>query len=77
MPVQVLFDDTKNVALSGAIAPGDAVIIEGQLRVVPDAAVKVFGKPAGGEADNGATGNNNKTSGSKAGRGRGGKREAL
>jgi multidrug efflux system membrane fusion protein len=42
-PVSVLFDDTKDAAVSGDLAPGDEVIVEGQLRVIPDAPVKVFG----------------------------------
>ena len=77
VPVQILFDDSKNVAISGGIAPGDAVIIEGQLRVVPDASVKVFGKPGatGSGAGNDEMGGGQ--AGKGAGRGRGGKREAL
>src|SRR5258706_2967142 len=38
-PVSVLFDDTRDVAVSGDIAAGDEVIVEGQLRVIPDAPV--------------------------------------
>ncbi|MHB1206708.1 MAG: efflux RND transporter periplasmic adaptor subunit [Rhodospirillaceae bacterium] len=41
-PVQVQFDDGENVAVSGDIKPGDQVITEGQLRVVPGAAVNVL-----------------------------------
>ena len=50
VPVNVLFDDTQNVAISGDVAPGDKVIVEGQLRVDPGGPVKVFastGKGAG------------------------------
>jgi multidrug efflux system membrane fusion protein len=46
-PVKILFDDTVNVAVDGDIAPGDPVITEGQLRVEPNAAVRVLGaRPA-------------------------------
>ena len=29
------FDDSKNVAVTGRLAPGDRVIVEGQLKVRP------------------------------------------
>jgi membrane fusion protein, multidrug efflux system len=45
--VRIVFDDSKNVAIEGDVKPGDQVIIEGQLRVEPNAAVSVLG-PAGG-----------------------------
>jgi len=45
--VRILFDDAKNVAIEGDVKPGDRVIVEGQLRVQPNAAVSVLG-PAGG-----------------------------
>jgi multidrug efflux system membrane fusion protein len=38
-PVKVLFDDGKDDAITGDVRPGDAVIVDGQLRVVPGAAV--------------------------------------
>jgi multidrug efflux system membrane fusion protein len=41
-PVAVRFDDGENVAVAGDLKPGDTVIVEGQLRVVPDERVKVF-----------------------------------
>lgn len=47
-PVQVLFDDTKNVAVSGDIKPGDPVITEGQLRVEANGAVRVLDNNNGG-----------------------------
>jgi multidrug efflux system membrane fusion protein len=51
VPVSVLFDDGTNAAIAGKIAPGDQVIIEGQLRVVPDAKVRVLAaRSAGGDA---------------------------
>jgi membrane fusion protein, multidrug efflux system len=51
--VQVLFDDTKNVAIAGEVAAGDQVIVEGQLRVIPDGQVTILG-PGGTGARNGA-----------------------
>jgi multidrug efflux system membrane fusion protein len=49
-PVNVLFDDTKDAAVSGDIAPGDQVIVEGQLRVLPNGPVKIFGATATSQA---------------------------
>ena len=40
--VTVLFDDGTNAAVTGKLKPGDDVIIEGQLRVVPDGKVHVL-----------------------------------
>lgn len=40
--VRVLFDDSKNVAVESDVKPGDRVIVEGQLRVDPGAAVNVL-----------------------------------
>jgi multidrug efflux system membrane fusion protein len=51
-PVKILFDDTVNVAIAGDVKPGDRVITEGQLRVEPDAAVRVL--PSQGRAGAGA-----------------------
>jgi len=42
-PVNVLFDDGTNMAVSG-IKRGEVVIVDGQLRVVPGAKVKVVGR---------------------------------
>ena len=39
--VKVLFDDGTNDAIEGAVRPGERVIVDGQLRVVPGAAVFV------------------------------------
>jgi multidrug efflux system membrane fusion protein len=48
VPVEVLTDDGTNVAVAGkAIAAGDTVVVEGQLRVTPGGAVRVLGKPQG------------------------------
>jgi multidrug efflux system membrane fusion protein len=47
--VKVLFDDGKDDAVAGDLQPGDEVIVDGQLRVVPGAAVFVE-KPVGNSA---------------------------
>lgn len=39
--VDVLYDDGANAAIRGAVKPGDRVIVEGQLRVVPDKPVQI------------------------------------
>ena len=41
-PVTVRFDDTESAAIAGDLKPGDSVIVEGQLRVVPGDHVKVL-----------------------------------
>jgi membrane fusion protein, multidrug efflux system len=48
--VRVLFDDTKYIALDSDIIPGDQVVVEGQLRVQPNAAISVLGKPSDDKA---------------------------
>ncbi len=40
--IKVLFDDTQNVAVQGDLQPGDKVVTEGQLRVLPGGAVNVM-----------------------------------
>ena len=46
--VDVLTDDGANVAISGhGIAPGDTVVVEGQLRVTSGGAVRILGNPQG------------------------------
>jgi membrane fusion protein, multidrug efflux system len=40
--VKILFDDSKNVAVQGDLKKGDQVIVEGQLRVIPNGPVQVF-----------------------------------
>jgi multidrug efflux system membrane fusion protein len=50
-PVEVLTDDGTDVAISGkGVAPGDTVVVEGQLRVTPGGAVRVLGAPKGAKA---------------------------
>jgi multidrug efflux system membrane fusion protein len=39
--VNVLFDDARNVAVQGDLKPGDDVVVDGQLEVVPGGAVQV------------------------------------
>jgi len=39
--VNVLFDDGTSMAVSGRVKPGDKVITDGQLRVVPGAKVAI------------------------------------
>jgi multidrug efflux system membrane fusion protein len=46
VPVSILTDDGANTAVSGALAAGDAVVVEGQLRVVPGGDVRVIAAPA-------------------------------
>ena len=57
-PIQILFDDTKTVAVKGDIQPGDPVITEGQLRVEPNGPVRVLGAngTGGGAAGDAARG---------------------
>ena len=49
-PVKVLFDDGKDIAVEGDVKPGDPVITEGQLRVLPNAPVNVMGASSDGTA---------------------------
>lgn len=40
-PVKVIFDDSRNMAVTGALQQGEDVIVEGQLRVVPGGPVQI------------------------------------
>lgn len=40
-PVKVLFDDLRRAAVRGALKPGDQVVVDGQLRLVPGAPVTI------------------------------------
>jgi len=40
-PVQVLNDDGALDAVKGDVKPGDQVVVEGQLRIVPGAKVQI------------------------------------
>jgi multidrug efflux system membrane fusion protein len=42
-PITVLFDDGKSTAITGDLQPGDQVVTEGQLRLVPGSKVVVEG----------------------------------
>jgi multidrug efflux system membrane fusion protein len=44
-PVSVLFDDGGNTAVQGDLAPGEEVVTDGQLRLVPGATVAIAGAP--------------------------------
>jgi membrane fusion protein, multidrug efflux system len=46
---KVLFDDGQNVAIESDVKPGDKVIIEGQLRVLPNGPVNIL-PPRGAQA---------------------------
>ena len=63
-PVKLLFDDGTNDAVEGNLQPGEKVITDGQLRVVPGAKVTVTGSGKAGAAATGARG------GRRGGRGR-------
>ena len=41
-PVKVLSDDGANAAVSGTLSPGESVVVEGQMRVVPGGDVHVI-----------------------------------
>jgi multidrug efflux pump subunit AcrA (membrane-fusion protein) len=41
-PVRILFDDSRDTAVAGELQPGDEVIVEGQLRVVPGGPVQIM-----------------------------------
>ena len=49
-PVKLLFDDSVNDAVEGNLHDGDMVIVDGQLRVIPDGKVTVSTARAGGAA---------------------------
>jgi len=44
--VNVLFDDGANIAVAGGVRPGEKVITDGQLRVIPGGTVSVMGPGA-------------------------------
>jgi multidrug efflux system membrane fusion protein len=46
-PVKLLFDDGTDAAITGDIQPGDRVITQGQLRVLPNGKVTISGEGAG------------------------------
>ncbi|HEY0299984.1 MAG TPA: hypothetical protein VGC36_01535, partial [Rhizomicrobium sp.] len=40
-PVTVLYDDGTRAAVQGAVKPGDTVVVDGQLRVIPGKPVQI------------------------------------
>lgn len=46
VPVTVLFENGNTAAVSGKLRPGDRVVTDGQLRVIPGKPVNVMGAPA-------------------------------
>ena len=66
VPVTVLFDDSKNVAVQSELEPGDSVVIDGQLQVVPGGAVEVV---KGAQAAPGGQAGNRKNGGGRRGNG--------
>ncbi len=66
-PVKVLFDDGGNTAIEGDLAPGEQVVTDGQLRLVPGAAVQIAGAPKAGGARRGGRGGRGGRRGGKAG----------
>src|SRR6185437_15496682 len=49
VPIKVLFDDSKNVAVTADLEPGEQVVTDGQMQVVPGGAVDIVrGIQAGG-----------------------------
>jgi multidrug efflux system membrane fusion protein len=58
-PVRVLFDDGTHSAVSGKLQPGDRVVTNGQLRVLPGGKVSISGARGAGQTEG------------RAGRGRG------
>jgi membrane fusion protein, multidrug efflux system len=50
--VTILNDDGVNDAIGGDVHPGDRVVVEGQLRIVPGTKVQVRNRPAGAPGPN-------------------------
>jgi multidrug efflux system membrane fusion protein len=61
--VTVLFDDSRNVAVQGDLKPGDEVVVDGQLEVVPGGAVQIVrdGQTTAGSPDTGRKGKRNRS----------------
>jgi multidrug efflux system membrane fusion protein len=53
IPVTVLFDDSRNVAVEGNLKPGDQVVVDGQLEAVPGGQVQVVTGVQAGPAQSG------------------------
>jgi multidrug efflux system membrane fusion protein len=52
-PVKLLFDDGAFAAISSDLHPGDRVVTQGQLRVLPGGKVSIGGRGTGGEGRRG------------------------
>ncbi|HTQ99899.1 MAG TPA: efflux RND transporter periplasmic adaptor subunit [Candidatus Acidoferrum sp.] len=59
VPAKVLFDDGVNVGISANIEPGTDIVVEGQLRVVPDGKVHIIDGTNNGNSTGNNTSNNN------------------
>jgi multidrug efflux system membrane fusion protein len=73
-PVKISFDDGVNAAVTGSVRDNDQVIVDGQLRVVPDGKVVIPGQgpDLGQGTDNGQGGGNNFAKGGRGRRGQSG-----
>jgi multidrug efflux system membrane fusion protein len=60
--VNVLFDDSKNVAVTGDVKPGDSIVVDGQLEVVPGGKVQVVSGAQAGQKGAGGGHKRKKTS---------------
>jgi membrane fusion protein, multidrug efflux system len=72
IPVTVLFDDSKNVAVQSELVPGDSVVTDGQLQVVPGGTVEVVKGAQAGPADQAGNRGNRKNGGRRRNGGSGG-----
>ena len=71
-PVKVLFDDGGNTAVQGELEPGEQVVTDGQLRLVPGSTVAIAGAPPkpgarGARGGQGARGKGARGKGAKKG----------
>jgi multidrug efflux system membrane fusion protein len=72
VPVTVLFDDSKNAAVQSELQPGDNVVTDGQLQVVPGGAVEVVQGAQATPADQNRNRKNGGGRGRKGGSGKSG-----
>jgi multidrug efflux system membrane fusion protein len=64
-PVSVLFDNDKDMAVTGDLIPGEEVVVDGQMRLVPGATVLVEGAPRTGAGDGAGAGGPKRRTGKK------------